>query len=58
MLRLPIFQKIKKATEVKDFKIPSWLEKKALVGKVSAYPVREDIVEPISEQDIVEYYSR
>jgi small subunit ribosomal protein S4 len=49
---------IKKATEQKDFKIPSWLEKKALVGKVSALPKREDIVEPISEQDIVEFYSR
>jgi small subunit ribosomal protein S4 len=49
---------IKKATEQKDFKLPSWLEKKALVGKVSALPKREDIAESISEQDIVEYYSR
>ena len=49
---------IKKVLETKDIKIPSWLEKKALVGKVSAYPVREEINEAISEQDIVEYYSR
>jgi small subunit ribosomal protein S4 len=49
---------IKKAIEQKDIKIPSWLEKKALVGKVSASPKREDITEPISEQDIVEFYSR
>lgn len=49
---------IKKALEQKDLKIPSWLERKALVGKVSALPKREDITEPISEQDIVEYYSR
>ncbi|KKR90538.1 MAG: hypothetical protein UU39_C0012G0020, partial [Candidatus Woesebacteria bacterium GW2011_GWD1_41_12] len=44
--------------ELKDVKIPSWLERKALVGKVSSLPKREDIVEPISEQDIVEFYSR
>lgn len=49
---------IKKATENKDTKIPAWLEKKALVGKVSKNPTREDITEPISEQDIVEFYSR
>ncbi|MGA3291770.1 MAG: 30S ribosomal protein S4 [Candidatus Microgenomates bacterium] len=47
-----------KVVERKDFKIPSWLEKKALVGKVAALPKREDITEPISEQDIVEFYSR
>lgn len=49
---------IKKTTELKDIKIPEWLERKALVGKVSSFPKREDITEPISEQDIVEYYSR
>ncbi len=49
---------IKKASERKDFKIPSWLERKALVGKVAGVPRREDISEPISEQDIVEFYSR
>ena len=49
---------IKKAIDNKDTKIPGWLEKKALVGKVSKSPTREDITEPISEQDIVEFYSR
>jgi small subunit ribosomal protein S4 len=49
---------IKKAIDAKDFKLPAWLEKKALVGKVAALPKREDIPEPISEQDIVEFYSR
>jgi small subunit ribosomal protein S4 len=49
---------IKKAIEQKDFKLASWLEKKALVGKVAGIPKREDITEPISEQDIVEFYSR
>jgi len=49
---------IKKALELKNIKIPTWLERKAFVGKISAFPKREDIVEPISEQDIVEFYSR
>jgi small subunit ribosomal protein S4 len=49
---------VKAATEDNDVKIPSWLEKKALVGKVSTSPKREDISEAISEQDIVEFYSR
>lgn len=49
---------VKKATEEKDIKLPAWLERKALVGKVSATPKREDITEPISEMDIVEFYSR
>ena len=49
---------IRKATEDKDIKIPEWLERKALVGRVSGSPKREDITEPISEQDLVEFYSR
>lgn len=49
---------IKRATEQKDIKIPSWLVKKALVGKISTLPKREDISEAVSEQDIVEFYSR
>lgn len=49
---------VKRTLELQDFKLPSWLEKKAAVGKVVGEPNREDIVEPISEQDIVEFYSR
>lgn len=49
---------IKKSLEAKDFKIASWLERKATVGKVSGEPKREDITEAMSEQDIVEFYSR
>lgn len=49
---------IKKAFDVEDRIIPAWLERKAAAGHVKANPVRSDIVEPISEQDIVEYYSR
>lgn len=49
---------IKKNLDSEDVKIPSWLERKAAVGKVSKEPTRADIVESISEQDIVEFYSR
>lgn len=49
---------VKKTLEEKDRKIPTWLERKAAVGLVKNEPSREDIIEPISEQDIVEYYSR
>lgn len=49
---------IKESMAEKDKKIPGWLEKKATLGKIVKEPVREDITEPISEQDIVEFYSR
>lgn len=49
---------IKKSLEEKDKKIPGWLDKKAAVGAVTRLPKSEDIQEPISVQDIVEYYSR
>jgi ribosomal protein S4 len=44
--------------EDKDLKTPAWLKRRAAVGKVDRLPEREDIVEPISEQDLIEYYSR
>lgn len=49
---------IKKAFEKKEFVLPSWLERKAAVGKMKSLPKREDVIEPVSEQDIVEFYSR
>lgn len=49
---------VKKGLENEDLVVPGWLEKKAAVGKVSKEPKREDITEAISEQDIVEFYSR
>ncbi len=49
---------IKTALEEKNVKIPFWLEKKAAVGKVKSEPKIEDILEPISVSDIVEFYSR
>lgn len=50
---------IKKLSEAtKDSTMPSWLEKKAAVGKVKAQPAREDIDIEVNERLIVEYYSR
>lgn len=53
-----LIPEVKKTLELKDLKIPGWLARKAAVGKVVKDPKREDITEPISEQDIVEFYSR
>jgi small subunit ribosomal protein S4 len=38
--------------------VPSWLEKKAIVGRVKSKPERDHIDLDINEQLIVEYYSR
>lgn len=35
-----------------------WLDKKAVLGKVTRLPARADIIEAINEQLIVEFYSR
>lgn len=53
-----VIPEVAKALEQKDIKIPSWLEKKGPAGHVKSFPKREDIAEPVSEQDIVEFYSR
>ncbi len=49
---------IKKVLSKEDVAFPSWLQRKAIVGKVVDMPKRAEVVEPFSEQDIVEYYSR
>lgn len=54
-MAIPSVAKLLKSEEIK---VPLWLEKKAVVGKVARDPKREDITEPISEKDIVEFYSR
>ena len=56
-MAIPVVAKLLKSKD-EDIKIPAWLEKKAVVGKVAREVKREDILEPISEQDIVEFYSR
>lgn len=38
--------------------LPGWLERKGPVGKVTRLPERGDVKDDISEQLIVEYYSR
>lgn len=54
------FQSVK--TELQDTELPqySWLsfDKKALVGKVTGLPQREEMEPGINEQLIVEFYSR
>ena len=47
-----------KALEDADKKIPEWLKRKAAVGIIERYPTGDDVTEPISVQDIVEFYSR
>jgi small subunit ribosomal protein S4 len=49
---------IKKLLDTDEDKIPSWLKRKGAAGKMNSLPKREDVVEPISEQDVVEFYSR
>ncbi len=41
-----------------DYQPPTWLEKKAAVGKIVAIPKRNDIKTEVNEQLIVEFYSR
>lgn len=54
-LEIPV---VKKLLEDKEKKLPGWIEKKAAVGRIVREPKSEDVQEPISMQDIVEFYSR
>ncbi len=49
---------VKLALNDKKLSTPKWLEKQALVGKIVREPEREEIEGDITEQLIVEYYSR
>jgi small subunit ribosomal protein S4 len=49
---------VKKQIEQKNVKIPDWLKRKAIVGIIDKLPTEEDVTEPVSTQDIVEFYSR
>lgn len=49
---------IKRVVNIEDYEVPSWLERKASIGKVASDPKRDHITEIVSEQDIVEFYSR
>ena len=49
---------VKKLLSDKEPKIPGWLRRKAVVGEVVREPKLDDISEPISMQDVIEFYSR
>lgn len=49
---------VKKMIEQKDVKLPEWLGKKAAAGVIKQKPSSKDVNEPISDQDIIEFYSR
>lgn len=48
---------VKKHLE-EDLALPSWLDKKATIGKVLSEPQRDDMEQSVDEQLIVEFYSR
>ena len=37
---------------------PAWVARNAAAGKILAMPTKEYVTEAISEQDIIEFYSR
>ncbi len=49
---------VAKAIELENTTLPAWLERKGPVGKITKLPERLDVKEDISEQLIIEYYSR
>jgi len=49
---------VKKMLANKDYRVPSWLKKKAAVGKMERIPTREEIDTEVDEKLIIEYYSR
>jgi len=49
---------IKKMIEDKSIQPPTWLERKGPAGKVVRVPERTDVSEDITEQFIIEFYSR
>jgi len=44
--------------EDEKYQAPEWLKRKAAVGLIDRKPKVEDLTEPISVQDIIEFYSR
>lgn len=48
----------KKILDNKNVQIPEWLNRKGAVGMVKRDPTLDDFSEPVSLQDIIEYYSR
>ncbi len=54
-LEIPV---VKKLVADEEYELPTWLTRKSSVGNITKDPVRSDITEIVSEQDIVEFYSR
>lgn len=54
-LEIPI---VKKQLEDKTYKPPAWLERQGPSGKVLRLPKRDDVVDDINMQLIIEHYSR
>ncbi len=54
-LKIP---KVSELLKSKEIELPSWLKRKGGAGKVVRRPIREDVTEPIEDQDIIEFYSR
>jgi small subunit ribosomal protein S4 len=50
--------RVRTMLEKKDVKIPAFLERKGPAGRLASVPKREEIEADVSEQLIVEYYSR
>ena len=38
--------------------VPTWLDRQGIIGRIVSKPNRSDTIEPVSEQLIVEFYSR
>jgi len=49
---------VMKLLKAEDYATPEWLKRKAGAGNVVRMPNRDDVVEPIVDSDIIEYYSR
>lgn len=49
---------IQRSINNKDHKIPSWMQKKAIAGKITRLPATGDSEVDIDEQLVVEFYSR
>jgi len=49
---------VKKSLAEKERKIPSWLQRKAAVGKINRLPEKEEIDLDVNEDLIVEFYSK
>lgn len=54
-LTVPI---VKKSLEMKDVVVPLWLARQGAAGKIVRLPERSDVTDDISEQLIIEHYSR